>query len=97
MPVLFLLLLPTAAGIIASKYLGRLANFLLMMAVFNFALTCNLLINTGHFSPLLMIPGVGIFPHVGRFSGVSPGGLVYPPLFLLIAIVFNRRRQARRD
>ena len=41
----------------------------------------------GHFEPLILIPGVGIFPDGRYLSGVSPGGLVYPPLFLLIAIV----------
>ena len=88
----FLLVLPIAGGIIGSRYLGLGVNFLLMMALFNFGITCIGLIITGRFEPLLLIPGAGIFPHVGRFPGVSPGGLVYPPLFLLIAVLAKRLR-----
>jgi hypothetical protein len=92
MILLLLLFLPIAGGIIGSRYLRLGVNFLLMMAVFNFGLTCIGLMN-GHFEPLMLIPGACIFPHVGRFSGVSPGGLVYPPLFLLIAIIARRLRR----
>jgi hypothetical protein len=89
---LFILVLPVAGGIIGSRYLGAIANFIVMMVLFNFGLTVTVLMNSGEFHPLLLIPGVGIFPHVGRFSGVSLGGLVYPPLFLLVAVVCKRRR-----
>lgn len=92
MILVLLLLLPIAGGIIGSRCLGVGLNFLLMMALFNFGLTCITLMN-GHFEPLLLIPGAGIFPHVGYLSGVSPGGLVYPPLFLLIAVLVKRRRK----
>jgi hypothetical protein len=85
--------LPIAGGIIGSRYLGILANFLVMMALFNFGLACFGLMITGKFEPLLLIPGVGIFPHVGRFSGVSPGGLIYPPLFLLISVLARSQRR----
>src|SRR6267378_8349941 len=97
MHLLLLVLLPIAGGIIGSRYLGRVANFFLMMALFNFGLTCFGLMITGNFQPLMLIPGAGIFPGVGRFSGITPGGLVYPPLFLLIAIFAHKRRQARRN
>ena len=86
----FLLIIPISGGIIGSRYLGLGVNFLLMMALFNFGLTCIGLMITGHFEPLMLIPGAGIFPHVGYLSGVSPGGLVYPPLFLLIAVLAKR-------
>ena len=92
---LFLLVLPIAGGIIGGRYLGLGVNFLLMMALFNFGLTCIGLMN-GRFEPLMLIPGAGIFPHVGYLSGVSPGGLVYPPLFLLIAVLTKRLRDRNK-
>jgi hypothetical protein len=91
--LLLLLFLPIAGGIIGSRYLGVGLNFLLMMALFNFGLTLIGAMITGHFEPLMLIPGAGIFPHVGYFSGVSPAGLIYPPLFLLIAVGCKTRRQ----
>ena len=93
MVLLLLLFLPIAGGIIGSKYFGLGVNFLLMMALFNFGLTLVGLMITGRFEPLMLIPGAGIFPHVGYLSGVSPGGLVYPPLFLFIAALAKRLRK----
>ena len=66
--LLLLLLLPITGGIIGAKYFGILANFVLMMALFNVALTFIHLMISGDFQSLLLIPGAGIFPMVVVFQ-----------------------------
>lgn len=55
MAELLIYIIPTFAGIIASKYLGRLANFALMVAVFQFDLA-SLMGQFGNFSLLAFTP-----------------------------------------
>ena len=90
-PLCFLVL-PVIAGIIAGKRLGRFTSWLLMMFVFQALLVMFIFLNTGLFQPVVFIPGVAILPGIGRYSGVSPGGLVYPLIFILVAIRTSRGR-----
>ena len=97
--LLLFLILPISAGVIGSRRFGRIANFFLMMFVFQVGLTTFVFFRApARFQLIqlaLLIPGVGILPRIGRFSGISPGGLVYPLIFALLAIVLNIRRRAR--
>jgi hypothetical protein len=100
MPVILIvlfLILPISAGIIGSRRFALLANFFLMMVVFQAGLTAFILFrDPGRFQfeqLALLIPGVGILPGIGRFSGISPGGLIYPLIFALLAILFNVLRR----
>jgi len=95
--LLLFLILPVSAGVIGSRRFGRIANFFLMMFVFQVGLTTFVLFRAPArfqlFQLVLLIPGVGILPGIGRFSGISPGGLVYPLIFAFLAIVLNIRRR----
>jgi hypothetical protein len=47
-------------------------------------------IKTGRVDPMLLIPGAGILPKIGHYSGVSAGGLVPPLVFVLVAMFVRR-------
>lgn len=76
-----------AAGIVAARYVNRLVSFLLMLQVYQIGLFIMVLITNGDFRPMLLLPGIMIW------APVSPGGLVPPLIFLLVALLAHRRRR----
>jgi hypothetical protein len=86
--------LPAIVGMIGAFRLGRVANFCLMMAVFQLILFVGSFLDTGRLYPLFLLPGAGILPGIGMYSGISIGGLLFPLLFGLVAVSGVRRRIA---
>lgn len=72
---------------VAGKYLGRLANFLLVTMVYQTTLAALVLHDTGEFRPQLLILGLFLF------AFVSAGGLIPPLIFALVAVVSHAFRK----
>ncbi len=80
-----------AVGVLVGRHFGRLVGFGFMIEMYQVGILMIVLISTGTFRPVLLIPGVGVLPGIGRFSGVSAGGLVPPLVFLLVAMLVSKR------
>jgi hypothetical protein len=87
-PELVIYVLPVLAGILAGRYVGRVANFCTMLAVFQIGLFILASADSGELRPRLLIPVIFLWPPL------SPGQLIPPLLFVLVAIVLYRVRHA---
>jgi hypothetical protein len=87
---LLLFVLPILGGIILGKYVGRFANFCVMLAVFQMSLLTLVFADTGEFRPRLLIPILLVWPPL------SAGQFIPPLLFVLVSIVVYRLRYAVR-
>jgi hypothetical protein len=88
-PELLLFVLPISVGIVAGKYIGRLANFCLMLAVFQVGVFLLAFANSGEFRPRFLIPVIFVWPPL------SSGQFIPPLLFVLVSIVVYRVRHDR--
>ena len=89
-PGLVVYALPLVAGVFAGKYVGRFANFCIMLAVFQVTLFIYASATSGELRPRLLVPIVFVWPPL------SPGQFVPPLLFVLVAIIVYRFRHAAR-
>jgi hypothetical protein len=89
-PEFLLFVLPVLAGIIAGKYVGRFANFCVMLAVFQISVFILASVSSGGFRPRLLIPVIFVWPPL------SAGQFIPPLLFVLVSIVVYRVRRAVR-
>ena len=78
-PELLIYGLPIAAGIVAGRHIGRLANFVLMVGLSLVAVMLLGIATTREFRPWLLIPGILIW------APLSAGGLIPPLVFILVA------------
>jgi hypothetical protein len=88
---LFFYVLPILAGVVAGKYVGRFANFWIMLAVFQIDVIILLSGNTGMWSPRMFIPVIFWWPPLSR-------GQYIPPLVFIAAaiVIYNVRYLPRR-
>ena len=77
-------------GVIVGRRFGRLASLAVMIEMDQLGLLFLGAIKTGRVDPLLLIPGAGILPKIGYYSGMSAGGLVPPLVFVLVAVFVRR-------
>ena len=77
-------------GVIVGRRFGRLASLAVMIEMDQLGLLFLGAIKTGRVDPILLIPGAGILPKIGYYSGVSAGGLVPPLVFVLVAMFVRR-------
>jgi hypothetical protein len=89
-PELLLFVLPVVGRIVAGKYVGRLANFCVMLAVFQVGLFILASARGGEFRPRLLIPVIFVWPLL--FAGQFIPSL----LFVLVSIFVYRVRRAGR-
>ena len=89
-PELVIYVLPVVAGILAGKYVGRLANFCLMLAVFQVGLFALASVSSGEFRPRFLIPVIFVWPPI------SLGQFIPPLVFVLASIIVYRVRYAVR-
>jgi hypothetical protein len=89
-PELLLFVVPVMVGIIAGKYIGRLANFFIMLAVFQVDLFILASASSGELRPRLLIPVIFVWPPI------SLGQFIPPLVFVLVSIVVYRVRHAVR-
>ena len=82
---LLIFVVPVSAGILAGRYLRRLANFCLMIVVFYIGSVMLAFFGSGEFRPLSFL--AGIF--------VSAGSLIPPLIFILVARMAHRRTGIR--
>jgi hypothetical protein len=87
-PELLIYAMPVLVGVIAGKYLGRIANFSLMLAVFQLDLALLDFLSNGTFHARLLIPIIFVWPPL------SLGQFVPPLVFLLAAMIVYRLRYA---
>jgi hypothetical protein len=78
-------------GIIIGRHFGRWISLIVMLELFQLGIVALVFANTGRVNPIGLIPGVGVLPRIGRYSGVSPGGLIPPLVFILVSIFIKRR------
>jgi len=81
---------PVLAGVLAGKYVGRLVNFCIMLAVFQVGLFILGSGNSGEFRPFLLIPVIFVWPPL------SAGQFIQPLVFILASIVVYRLRYSVR-
>jgi len=86
-PELVIYVLPALAGILAGKYVGRVANFCIMLATFQIGLFILASANSGELRPRFLMPVIFIWPPI------SAGQFVPPLVFVLASIVVYRVRQ----
>jgi hypothetical protein len=79
-------------GITVGRYFGRWVSLIVMLEMFQVGIVALSFANTGRVNPVGLIPGVGVLPRIGRYSGVSPGGLIPPLVFILVSIFIKRRQ-----
>ena len=84
-------------GVALARLYGRLVSFLAMIEMYQVGIFVLGWLITGQINFVLLIPGIGVLPRIGRYSGVSAGGLVPPLIFLLVAIVTPRERPRGAD
>ena len=89
-PELLVFVLPILAGILAGKYLGRVANFCVMLAVFQVCLFILASVDSGEFRFQLLIPMIFVWPPL------SAGQFIPPLLFILVSIIVYRVRYVVR-
>jgi len=89
-PELIIYVLPVLAGIVAGKYVGRLANFCIMLAVFQLGLFILASANSGELRPRFLAPVIFIWPPI------SAGQLIPPLVFVLVALIVYRVRHPLR-
>ena len=89
-PEFLLFVLPVLAGIIAGKYVGRFANFCVMLAVFQISVFLLASVSSGGFRPRLLIPVIFVWPPL------SAGQFIPPLVFAVVSIVAYRVRRAVR-
>jgi hypothetical protein len=89
-PEFLLFVLPVLAGIIAGKYVGRFANFCVMLAVFQISVFILASVSSGGFRPRLLIPVIFVWPPL------SAGQFIPPLVFAVVSIVVYRVRRAVR-
>ena len=86
MPELVIFGLPAFVGFLADKYVGRLANFCIMLATFHLDLFLYASAISGELRLRLLTPIFFIWPPL------SAGQFIAPLLFVLLAIVVYRLR-----
>ena len=89
-PELVIYVLPVLAGVLAGKYVARLANFCIMLAVFQMGLFIVASANSGELRPRFLMPVVFVWPPL------SLGQFVPPLLFVVVALIVYRVRHAAR-
>jgi len=89
-PELLVFVLPILAGILAGKYLGRVVNFCVMLAVFQVCLFILASVDSGELRFQLLIPMIFLWPPL------SVGQFIPPLLFVLVSIIVYRVRSAGR-
>lgn len=87
----WLILVIFVGATVGHRY-GRLASFAVMIELMQITLFIMALSRTGRIEPMALVPGVGILPGIGRYSGISAGGLIFPLIFILVAM-FSKKRQ----
>ena len=60
-PELIIYVLPVLAGVLAGKYVGRLVNFCIMLAVFQVGLFILVSANSGELRPRFLVPVIFIW------------------------------------
>jgi hypothetical protein len=78
-------IIPAVAGILGGRYLGNIGNACLVIAVFYIGSVLLAFYGTGEFRPVSFLGGVF----------VSPGDLVPPLVFILVARLAYRHEQER--
>jgi hypothetical protein len=71
----------------AGRYVGRLANFCIMLILFQLDLALLNFLSSGEFHPRLLIPIIFLWPPL------SLGQFVPPLVFLLVAMIVYRHRR----
>jgi hypothetical protein len=87
-PELVIYILPVLAGILAGKYVGRVANFCIMLAVFQVGLFILASASSGELRPRFLLPIIFVWPPL------SAGQFIPPLVFVLASIIIYRVRYA---
>ncbi len=83
-------ILTITGGVIVGRRYGRLLSVVVMIEMNQLGLLLFVAVKIGHVDPVLLIPGAGILPEIGYYSGVSAGGLIPPLVFVLAAMLVQR-------
>ena len=83
-------ILTITGGVIVGRRYGRLLSVVVMIEMNQLGLLLLVAVKIGHVDPVLLIPGAGILPKIGYYSGVSAGGLIPPLVFVLVAMFVQR-------
>jgi hypothetical protein len=95
-------------GVTAGHRYGRLASFFVMQELTQLAIVIfgvlRGIVNgfDAYTRPLdalmMLIPGAGFLPPniMGKYGGLSAGGLIFPLIFILVAL-FSKKRQTAQE
>ena len=89
-PELVIYVLPILAGVLAGKYVARLANFCIMLAVFQIGLFILASSSSGELRPRFLVPIIFAWPPL------SAGQFIPPLVLVLAAIIIYRVRYTVR-